>query len=185
MPNWSEKGHVLATCDDSIVYCRVVGYGNMNNCAPFQESSTELQQQGYRQFIVDFSRCEGLDSTFLGILLGMAVGLNDEPSRVMIVNASDAIVKILSEVGIDCLLEVCREKVTLPDVPMQRLEPVERGREQRAAMILKAHENLCRIREENQERFGRFVKILREELESSESGRHTDSKRGHPDAGHG
>ncbi len=184
MLNWSEKGHVLATCDEHIVYCRIVGYGNMNNCAPFQESSQQLQEQGYREFILDFSRCEGLDSTFLGILLGMAVGLDDEPAKVVVVNAGDSIRKILTEVGIDRLIEICREKVTLPDIPMRRLQAMETGREARVTMILQAHENLCRIHPDNQARFGRFVKTLRQELEASRSADTRESQEGAPGVGH-
>ena len=171
MPDWSEKGHVLATCDDHIVYCCIVGYGNMNNCAPFQQSSVDLQEKGYREFILDFSRCEGLDSTFLGILLGMAVGMSDEPSRIVVVNANVAVLKILSDVGIDRLLEICQEEVTLPDIPMERLQPVHTGREARANMILKAHENLCLVRPENRERFGNFVDRLRQELQNERQAR--------------
>ena len=111
MPDWNERGHVLATCDGQNVYCRVVGIGNMNNCAPFQDFSMHMQERGYSQFILDFSTCDGLDSTFLGILLGLAVGRGAAPVKVVVLNASESVRRILHEVGIDQLLEVCRDAV--------------------------------------------------------------------------
>ena len=169
--DWSQRGHVLATYDDDVVYCRVVGLGNMNNCAPFQAFSVQLQKQGYREFVLDFSRCEGLDSTFLGILLGIALGSKGRRSNVVVVNASDSICRILSEVGIDRLLQVHKEPTELPKIPLQRLDSLVGGtggkqREcDRIRMILEAHENLCRIAgANNQDRFGSFLTVLRTEL---------------------
>ena len=105
MLDWKVKGHVTATCDDKIVYCRIVGFANMNNCTPFEYFSTRMQEQGYREFVVDFSSCVGIDSTFLGILLGMSVGSDSRP-RVTIVNVVPGVRRIIAEVGIDRLLDV-------------------------------------------------------------------------------
>ena len=162
--NWNERGHVLASCDEHSVYCRVVGIGNMNNCAPFQAFSLHMQERGYRQFILDFSTCEGLDSTFLGILLGIAVGRGSGTAEVVVVNASVSVRRILHEVGIDHLVDVCRDDVQLPDVPLTRLDPIEYAPEKKIDMVLEAHENLCRIDGENSRRFGEFLDLLKGEL---------------------
>lgn len=169
MLNWSEKGHVLATYDDTVVYCRVVGIGNMNNCAPFQDFSARLQEQGYHEFVLDFSQCDGLDSTFLGILLGIALGNQGVRCKVLVVNASESIIRILTEVGIDRLLEVLSEPMQLPRIPMQRLDELPCDGKDRINMILEAHENLCRLAGANKERFGNFIKILRMELEAADN----------------
>ena len=163
MPDWSERGHVLATCDKEFVYCRVVGVGNMNNCAAFQSYSQQMREEGYREFILDFSSCEGLDSTFLGILLGIVLGDRSTRAHVVVVNANQTIRRILGEVGIDRLLEVCSEKVDLPEIPLQRLQEQQRGRD-RIAMILRAHEDLCEIDSANHKRFGAFLTALKKEL---------------------
>ncbi|MFQ5654375.1 MAG: STAS domain-containing protein [Planctomycetota bacterium] len=181
MLNWSDRGHVLATCDERVVYCRVVGIGNMNNCAPFQSFSERMQAQGYREYVLDFSHCEGLDSTFLGILLGMALNDDEERSHVVVVNATDGVSRVLAEVGIDRLVEVLPEAMTLPDVPMRRLEGVEAHGVDPMGMILKAHENLCRVGPSNQERFGGFLRLLRKELKARR--REREAARERPTAG--
>ncbi len=190
--DWSQRGHVLATYDDAVVYCRVVGLGNMNNCAPFQTFSCQLQDQGYREFVLDFSRCDGLDSTFLGILLGIAHGGKGRRSKVVVVNASDSIQRILGEVGIDRLVQVHSDPTQLPEIPMQRLDKVGGAAQRdcdRIRMILEAHENLCRIDgANNQDRFGSFLAVLRKELadcaDKSDSAGKSDSAPGAESAGH-
>ena len=163
MPDWSERGHVLATCDEEFVYCRVVGLGNMNNCAAFQSYSQQMRDRGYREFILDFSSCDGLDSTFLGILLGIALGDRTTPAHVVVVNASDGVRRLLGEVGIDRLLEVCPERGALPEIPLQRLQEEQRERD-RIQMILRAHEDLCAVDSANHQRFGQFLAALKKEL---------------------
>ena len=166
MLNWGERGHVLATCDDDVVYCRVVGIANMNNSAPFEAFTRKSRERGYREFILDFSGCEGLDSTFMGIVLGLRLGRDrdsDHLPRVTAVNVGPTVLRILSEVGIDRMIEVVTEPVLLPQIPMVRLEK-DCSEDARLDMILTAHECLIDLGEENRRRFGSFVALLREEL---------------------
>lgn len=168
MPDWSERGHVLATHNDAVVYCRVVGLGNMNNCAAFQTYSQRMRDEGYCEFVLDFSSCHGLDSTFLGILLGIVIGDRKSRAHVVVVNANPSVRRILGEVGIDRLLDVCPQEMELPEVPLKRLEDEARSPRARIGMILQAHENLCQIDNSNQDRFGRFLELLRGELAEGE-----------------
>ena len=85
----------------------------------------------------------------------------------VVVNASESIHRILSEVGIDRLLHVHSEPTQLPKIPLQRLDSLGGGQQDcdRIRMILEAHENLCRIAgANNQDRFGSFLTVLRKEL---------------------
>lgn len=171
MLDWNERGHVLATCDPQVVYCRIIGVGNMNNCAPFQSFATRMRERGYRHFILDFSACEGLDSTFLGILVGLSLGEPNSQTRVVVVNTPSSVARLLAEVGIDQLLEMCREPVRLPEIPMSRLESVPAAPDRKIGMVLAAHEDLCRIHGENTRRFGTFLDLLRAEM-SARHGSH-------------
>jgi len=164
--DWSQRGHVLVTRDDQVVYGRVVGQGNMNNCAPFQAYCHDCQRQGYQQFVLDFSGCQGIDSTFLGLLVGIALGEGDQQRDVVVLNTNDYVRKILREVGVDRLVTVCPDELALPDVPMRRLEPIEADPRDRASMILQAHVRLCEIDASNQDRFGHFIALLRSELQA-------------------
>lgn len=172
MVNWADRGHVRATSDDNVVYCQVVGIANMNNSAPFESYARRQQEGGCNEFILDFSRCEGLDSTFLGIVLGLRLGTSSDGERPQItaVNVSKHVLKILAEVGIDRLIRVAPEPVTPPEVPLVKLER-DCSEEERLGMILSAHESLCDLGAENRARFGSFVELLRREMGDDSSGR--------------
>lgn len=167
MADWSDRGYVMATRDQSVVYCRVVGVGNMNNCTAFQNFAERMRKSGYTEFVIDFSTCHGLDSTFLGVLLGIAMGDRKTRAHVVIVNASQALRKAFHEVGIDRLLEVCPEVVVAPEVPLCRLEVEDASPRRRIGVILRAHEDLCSIDASNEGRFGLFLDMLRAELAAS------------------
>ncbi len=54
-----------------LVVIRVVGRGNMLNAPALQEFSDEQRKAGFIHFLFDFERCAGLDSTFMGVMVGM------------------------------------------------------------------------------------------------------------------
>lgn len=54
-----------------LVVIRVMGRGNMLNAPALQEFAEEQRKAGYTHFLFDFERCAGLDSTFMGVMVGM------------------------------------------------------------------------------------------------------------------
>ena len=49
------------------------GRANFLNCSPLRTFLRKMFDQGERVFLLDFSDCTGMDSTFLGILAGAAL----------------------------------------------------------------------------------------------------------------
>ena len=154
------EGHFLVATSDDIVFSRVVGLGTMNNSIGFQQFIVELKSKGYRKFIFDLSQCDGFDSTFMGILLG----ISREAKLVVLVNALEEHSRILSEVGIDKVVHLCHSPVELPEIELQRLESRAVSQDERQRVVLSAHENLVRLDRRNEEEFGQFVDLLRGEL---------------------
>jgi anti-anti-sigma regulatory factor len=54
-----------------MVIIRVVGRGNMVNAPALQEFADEQRSGGYMHFLFDFTHCTGLDSTFMGVMVGL------------------------------------------------------------------------------------------------------------------
>ena len=67
----------------------------MNNSVAFQQFANHLLAQGYPKFIFDLASCDGFDSTFMGIVLG----IRQAGRLVVIVNTSAMHRKTLGEVG--------------------------------------------------------------------------------------
>jgi anti-anti-sigma regulatory factor len=61
----------VARGSDLVVIC-VVGAGNMLTAPALAEFAEEQRKHGYRRFVFDLQRCTRLDSTFMGIMVGMA-----------------------------------------------------------------------------------------------------------------
>ncbi|MFN0060840.1 MAG: STAS domain-containing protein [Planctomycetota bacterium] len=159
-----ERGHVLATRDDQVVYFQLVGLNNLNNCTPFEAYSIEMQASGYRKFVLDFSACRGVDSTFVGLLLELARGRDfGRACEVIIINPRDTVLRSLREVGVDRILTVLGNPVAVPGLPLQRLDAPQPSPRERARTSLRAHESLCRFDPSNLERFGQFLSMLRAE----------------------
>ena len=55
---------------------KVVGRANFTYGPDFKTLLTELARRGYGYFIIDLSECVLMDSTFLGILAGFGLKLN-------------------------------------------------------------------------------------------------------------
>ena len=55
------------------VHVHVAGRGTFQNGQPLRRYAVEMIGQGARQFVVDLGQCEGMDSTFLGVLAGIGL----------------------------------------------------------------------------------------------------------------
>jgi len=63
--------YVAVARGQDLVVIRVIGRGNMLNAPALQEFADEQRKAGYIHFLFDFERCVGLDSTFMGVMVGM------------------------------------------------------------------------------------------------------------------
>ena len=142
----------------------------MNNSHLFKDLADTLLQSGYRDFFIDLASCKGMDSTFMGVLVGIVLygervhGARGK-TRGMVVNASEHNDRLLESLGLQNLIEIRRERVQLPDgITFERLEEKEFDPAKRILLIRDAHQHLAAIDEKNAEVFGPFLKNLAAEL---------------------
>jgi anti-sigma B factor antagonist len=143
-----------------------MGLATMTNSSRLQEALEDLRTQGFHRFVFDLEECTGFDSTFMGILLGVALGEARGPAgaAVMVVNSADSHLKLLSGVGIDRMVTVHVDPIEFPPVDLQRLDdrPVDALR--RIRTMVAAHENLVRLGGPNVDKFGFLLDTLKQEL---------------------
>jgi len=82
---------------------RVEGRGSFENAGAFKQAYTQLLGKGAKDFIVDLGSCEHLDSTFLGIMVGFGLRAKETGGGARIINASNEIVNLFKEIGLDRL----------------------------------------------------------------------------------
>lgn len=148
--------------DDSTVLVRVIGLGNMHISLTLKDFVKSEIAEGYVHFVLDFSACRGLDSTFMGTLIALNGRINEQEGWLCLVNVGGECEKQLKLLGIWGLLPVCAG-IDLKPVETECLLPGGDAA-RRLELIHQAHEHLVGIDERNQERFGTFLGELAAEL---------------------
>jgi anti-anti-sigma regulatory factor len=153
---------------NGVVLIQVRGLGSMNVAPSVQAFCDEVMARKRTRFAFDLGPCRGMDSTFMGMLVGLSMQLNedeaDEDGWVCLFNTSSHHERELTTVGADRFVRI---KSDLTMEPLE-WEPLPTGRttpEARLALIRHAHENLIQIDERNEARFGPFLESLVDELE--------------------
>jgi anti-sigma B factor antagonist len=147
------------------VYVRAVGLANMKN-APMLDAflQEEIRLQATTA-CVDLSACTGMDSTFMGVMVGFSLQLVKTSGRLVIVNPSEHNLRLLEMLGISavvpvlahCSLDEGVEFVNLPAATA--LTPL-----QRAELVKRAHQNLVALTESNNAKFTPFLTALEADL---------------------
>ena len=162
------------------VFVHVSGRGTFQNGQPLRRYSLEMLNQGVNQFHVDLADCQGMDSTFLGVLAGIGLRLSQDGGRgrLFVINVSSRNMELLQTLGLDRLFNVegatrDREKHAPPGhLEFQRLPDSDIGalskplnKNDTADLMLEAHDNLVRADQRNVAKFKDLTRILREDVE--------------------
>jgi anti-sigma B factor antagonist len=163
---------IFVGCLSNRVHARVVGRATFQNSQPLHQFALEKIDQGQFEFVVDLGPCQGMDSTFLGVLAGIALRLQQSGpmAAIHIVNISPRHMEILQTLGLDRLFLVDGDAPAsladtdyrlLPDTDITQLEqPPDKVKT--ADLMIEAHDNLVRVDPRNTPRFKELARILRE-----------------------
>lgn len=161
------NSHIDVAHCGRIIYARITGLGNMRNCMNFQDFCTEMLDRGYYDCIlVDLGPCTGMDSTFLGVLAGLATHVKDRKRpTVVIINASPENIETMNDVGLTNFVEIRQGHTEIPPITTHRIDDSEDiPPKDRLQFIKEAHEALLRLGNENEEKFGPLIKAIDAEL---------------------
>jgi anti-sigma B factor antagonist len=174
MVNDPSKG-ISVGCAENRVYVRVVGRGTFQNGRPLRLFALRKIDEGQREFVVDLGQCQGMDSTFLGVLAGIGLRLrqNGKLATVHIVNISPRNLELLQTLGLDRLFAMNSSSAPplaetdyhkLPDTDLTQLtHPLDK--DETADLMIAAHDNLVRADERNAPKFRELTRFLREAVE--------------------
>ncbi|MDA3963095.1 MAG: STAS domain-containing protein [Planctomycetota bacterium] len=156
-------GYEVARCDQT-VYVRVHGLANMKNTPVLDEFLNRESEPGPLVACIDLGSCRGMDSTFMGTLVGHHHRLGKDGGKVVVVNPSPGNRRLLDMLGvstvlpvIDGLAEVAAQFVTLE--AGKAVTPVAR-----AELMKTAHEHLIKLNDDNRSKFGPFLEALEKDL---------------------
>ena len=72
------RNYIAVARGSDLVVIRVVGKGNMINAPALADFADEQRKAGFSRFVFDMERCQGLDSTFMGVMVGMHASVAGE-----------------------------------------------------------------------------------------------------------
>jgi anti-sigma B factor antagonist len=170
---------IAVGCTDNAVYVRVVGRGTFQNSQPLRRFVLEMIDRGQREFIVDLSQCQGMDSTFLGVLAGIGLRLqqNSHPGKVTIINANARNLELVQTLGLDLLFAIDTGEAgqsprgapaadSLRKLADSDLDEAAGSLDKvnAAKLMLDAHTDLVRADKRNEPKFKDLTRFLREDL---------------------
>jgi anti-anti-sigma factor len=161
------------------VHVRIVGRGTFQNGQPLRRYATEMLARGCEHFFVDLNQCQGMDSTFLGVLAGIGLRLSQggHAGKVHVLNVSARNVELLQTLGLDRLFDVnlvgrdhtnhaFPGETGFQMLPDSDLADTTRSLNKRdtANFMLEAHNNLVKADPRNAPKFQDLTKFLREKV---------------------
>jgi len=163
------RDDVLIGDDESRTAVCIRGRGMWTQSAAFHhECSAALDAQ--RPVMLDLTLCQCLDSTFLGTIHELAERAEREHLEFRVQGVMPAVERLFIELGMTAVIE--RMVATLLPLPrgMKPLADAVPDPRARALRVLRAHERLASLSEENAREFDPLLEQLRQEIDDPQRG---------------
>ena len=151
------------------VVVRIAGRACFQNSACLREFVAEMLRQGKSRFVVDFQHCSSMDSTFLGVMAGVALDLKKsrQQGSLVVTRVGQRNLELMRNLGLHRLLTVDAGELPAPaeTTAPQALECADRSEIDNARLVLEAHENLVAIDEANRAKFQDVLTFLKTRVE--------------------
>lgn len=172
MPTNEESAFLVNPHSDPVVV-RVEGKASYLNASPLNTFVRNMIEHGRKRFVFDFQRCTGMDSTFLGIIAGVALAAQDgEEKNVALCRLGNRNLELVRNLGLHHIAQVVTgdAATTLDKVDEAGAVPLDGDSSATASdnarLVLEAHENLCEADESNRSKFQDVIAFLKNQVES-------------------
>jgi anti-sigma B factor antagonist len=149
---------------------KIIGRANFACSIDFRTLVMELKAKNFSCFVMDLSECALMDSTFLGVLAGFGLKMNeaddDSPAgRVTLLNPNSRIMELLESLGVLDFFKITHGELAPPEnLQPTTSQPANASREELTCACLEAHETLMAVNPANVARFKDVTKFLAEDL---------------------
>lgn len=143
---------------------KVIGRATFECVAPLRTLAKTLDSSEFKQVDVDLADCQGMDSTYMGVLAMMALRAKKINARISIYNASDLNRNLLCGLGLKRLFQFTEGKVAMDESARPAASaPVDRITH--ATTVLEAHKTLMNVDQGNVEKFEKVVDFVQKDLD--------------------
>ena len=172
----STGDYLLVAVNEDAAFVRIEGRGTYKTSGSLKDFGQSMLQSGRRELVLDLIECQGMDSTFMGVIAGLCFRFREtEEVKLVMVNLSEKTGKLVKTLGLDLLVET-HPAGELPEAYCEALQECdgleeahspEVTQKEQAEIMLDAHEKLSLISSSNQARFKDVLLYLEEELKGS------------------
>jgi len=163
-----EESTILVAHESETGFIRVLGKGSFKNAKLIKSFADSSRETGVNRFVIDLQQCKHMDSTFMGVLAGLASQQKKaELEAPKCVNLSPRNRELLETLGLDKIMNLATRSDESTDSDYESLETLaqEEDKKDSAKTMLEAHENLIDVDDRNVAKFQDVVKFLRHKLE--------------------
>ncbi len=143
-------------------YVRVSGRGSFKGGPALKQFGTAALERGCRRIIVEMTACVGMDSTFMGVLAGLALMARKKSGVVIMRGVSDKNAGLIRTLGLSQL--VTMESASAGPAPTGNTLSTTTDKLTLTETMLSAHETLVGVSADNLPKFKDVLAYLKEDL---------------------
>jgi anti-anti-sigma factor len=152
------QGTLWVNAGPLAAFFRVVGRGSFQNAGLLKEAAGEVWNKGCRRLVVDLAECRTMDSTFLGILAGLALRSRKENGEFVLTRVAGRNRELVEKMGLDRIVTVAESAAVAGGA--SEVVGKEPSKEETRQTMLEAHKNLIEVDPANEQRFQDVVEFL-------------------------
>jgi anti-sigma B factor antagonist len=160
---------ILVSAADHTAWIRISGRANFAASVDFKSLVNGLHEGGCARFTLDLTECVLMDSTFLGVLAGFGMRMEEAGGAaashaIELVNANARISELLENLGVSQIFTLVSGPAPAPAAPAVEAATAKATPEELTRTSLEAHQTLMHIAPANIPKFKDVAQFLAEDL---------------------
>ena len=148
--------------EDDHVFIKVNGRAYLHNCVPLKQFMKAHIAAGGRHFAIDFKQCSSMDSTFLGILVGVVLELLKAapPGSMTLLQLGERNLDVVRNLGVHRLVSVDSNDATMNFSNAKEVTSNTGNEQVDEDLVRDAHLRLSELNENNARLFQDVIGFL-------------------------
>lgn len=169
---------MLVAVQATFALIKVSGRATFKQAPSLKRFCMNALEHGCRDIVFDMAECQGMDSTFMGVLAGIAIHPGESGDmHVVVMNLSPRTHSMLATLGLERVLECHEKDEPLPELKRHlaevlHLDGLEEDGDRSLSLttMLQAHQHLVDIDPQNMARFRDVLTYLGQEAQQNGTG---------------
>lgn len=161
------SGQIWVRTFEQKVCVRVQGRATHLHAAPFQTFAKEMVSSGHLAFEIDLGPCTSMDSTFLGVLVGLSMSLEKNGQhKPILFRATQSTCELFKTLGVERFFELNGPGYLMTGAATEfdRLESAACNSSEWATTVINAHQLLVEVDDRNGPRFQDLLDYLKRDV---------------------